>query len=154
MVQQSQGEVEVEKQGTVTVDVSPDGANVSPLAEEGTVVTGDFRTELNVVYSTNLSQQIRIEEVYGGWSQTEQFTLWDREVGYTTGTMYDPYTEHQQPASNSFRYVTGWGWDDHYPPTDLTGPRAYANTTYVLAGTGGSGLREEVFLALPGPEPA
>lgn len=145
---------EVDGSGTLDVEVTPDAVSedaYGPFAQEGGTTTNDITSTLTVHYSLDtINQEIRVERVRGGWSNLGPFIVLDREVGLGAGPPNGP-NAHWNPADNSFDYYTNWGWYQHYPHTDVSGPGAYSEARYILSGTTGEGVTQTLTVDLPGP---
>lgn len=122
------------KEYEVTIEIPNDNL-IQPASVESTSKTTDVTAKLSINFD-RISDQIRINSVYGSWTSPSSYlTISNRVVGYTDGSTYGGHSATKYPTSNSFSYTTGWGYVYYYPQSNIGGPRAYSEAKVSISST-------------------
>ncbi len=101
----------------------------------GSKTAGGVTARLSVNYdlaNTSTQQKIRLNKVYGSWTpSSSMYYLTDREVDAHSGSIHGK-TISKEPTSNSFSYLTGFGYNVY--ATGQSSPRAWSSAISRISG--------------------
>lgn len=98
---------------------------------------GGVTVSIHVTYTISANKElIKISQYSGSWTpSSSMFVVSNRDVGIHGG----PYGDflRKSPTTNSFNYVTGWGYHNFVTSGDAS-PYAWADATVTVIGMSGS----------------
>lgn len=116
------------------VFVPIEDSDIMPFTDSGgTKNSGGVTAKLNVNYDVSSNgEKIRLNKVYGSWTpSSNMYSLSTRKVNAHSGSIHGKSLS-KTPASNSFSYTTGWGYN--YFATGQASPRAWSSAKVHVSG--------------------
>lgn len=118
------------------------GETIGGQANDG--VRGMMTVYYDYIPSDNL---LRTNAVEGSWTMNSTYYyLGNREVGLHSGTG-NGYLLEEHPTTNSYEYITGWGYVNRY--WDTLSARAWSEADIYISGMSGTSGHITVDFAFP-----